>query len=45
MRSGVIIDDLNDDEFGFARWYLRAKRLRSEILERRQHSWESRNSE
>ena len=43
--DAYIIDDLHDDDFGFARWYLRVKRLQSEIQDLRQHSWESRNSE
>ena len=46
QNDSYIIDDLEDaDEYGFARWYTRIRRLRSEIRELRQHSWESRNSE
>jgi hypothetical protein len=40
------IDDLEGaDEYGFARFYTRVKRLRSEIRELRQFSWEHRDSE
>jgi hypothetical protein len=40
------IDDLEGaDEYGFARFYTRIKRLRSEIRELRQFSWEHRNAE
>jgi hypothetical protein len=40
------IDDLEGaDEYGFSRFYTRIKRLRTEIRELRQFSWEHRNSE
>lgn len=40
------IDDLEGaDEYGFARFYSRIKRLRSEIRNLRQFSWEHRNAE
>lgn len=42
--DAYIIDDLHEDEFGFARWYLRVKRLRSEIQDLRQHNWGNLNS-
>lgn len=40
------IDDLDDNnEYGFANWYSRVIRLRSEIRELRRYSWERRGME
>lgn len=46
IRAGVDLDDFDDmDEHAYARWYLRARNLRSQIRELRAASWRRRHGE
>lgn len=46
IRSGVDLDDLEDpNEYAYARWYLRARRLRHQIRGLRTASWRRRQRE
>ncbi len=46
IRAGVDLDDFEDmNEHAYARWYLRARRLRSQIRELRAASWRRRHGE